>query len=132
MPIDKLFDGDVSGIPLLAVPNDDNTRYVILEGHQRVPTALGDICSMDYRGCVYRNISKEKINFLNNMPLDKMFDEDVSGTPVLAVPGGDDDTRCVVMQGCIDSLRSCRDRSLKKRSKSNRFDSFDSLSRLFY
>ncbi|EFP13336.1 hypothetical protein CRE_12185 [Caenorhabditis remanei] len=40
MPLDKLFDEDVSGIPVLAVPNDEDTRFVIIHGVHRFVSLL--------------------------------------------------------------------------------------------
>ncbi|KAF1761045.1 hypothetical protein GCK72_009299 [Caenorhabditis remanei] len=81
----------------------------------RVPTALGDLFSMSYRGGVFRPIYEETVNSLNKMPIDKLFDEDVSGIPLLAVPN-DDNTRYVILEG-VHRFASLLSRSLTEEEK---------------
>lgn len=70
---------------------------------------------MEYQGCVFRSVSKEKINVLNSVPLEKLFDEDFSGIPLLAIPD-DNDTRCVIVHG-VHRFVSLMCRSLSEEEK---------------
>ncbi|EFP13307.1 hypothetical protein CRE_12186 [Caenorhabditis remanei] len=86
--------------------------------HARVPTTLGDLFSMSYRGGVFRPIYEETVNSLNKMPIDKLFDVDVSGIPLLAVPN-DEANRCVILQGA-HRFSSLLSRKLTEEEKKHR------------
>ncbi|KAF1761065.1 hypothetical protein GCK72_009319 [Caenorhabditis remanei] len=86
--------------------------------HARVPTTLGDLFSMSYRGGVFRPIYEETVNSLNKMPIDKLFDGDVSGIPVLTIPD-DEANRCVILQGA-HRFSSLLSRKLTEEEKKHR------------